>query len=90
MTQKADKAHNDPDGNPAQANMPNRDEIDQINANRVGTAGTVVTQGFHFTPQNKMMDRMANDNLAQQLGREVARNLVLLKSKIETDHLSEV
>ncbi len=25
--------------------MPNREEIDQINANRVGTAGTVVTQG---------------------------------------------
>jgi hypothetical protein len=46
VTQKADKAHNDAEGNPGQQNVvPNRDEIDQINANRVGTAGTVVTQG---------------------------------------------
>ena len=35
ITQKAD-------GEPG---MPNRDEIDRMNANRVGTAGTVVTQG---------------------------------------------
>ena len=26
-------------------NVPDRDEINKINANRVGTAGTVVTQG---------------------------------------------
>ena len=26
-------------------NVPNREEIERINANRVGTAGTVVTQG---------------------------------------------
>lgn len=44
MTQKATKNTVGQDSENATA-MPSRDEIDRINANRVGTAGTVITQG---------------------------------------------
>ncbi len=48
------------------------------------SAGTKVTQRFQFMPQQKMVDKMANDDLAQQIGDEVARNLELLKTKMES------
>ena len=35
---------------------PNRDDIDRINANRVGTAGTVVTQGGSNNAANETKD----------------------------------
>ena len=44
VTQKANKIAGGEVVSPTQG-PPNRDEIDQINANRVGTAGTVNTQG---------------------------------------------
>lgn len=44
---------------------------------------TQVTQHFHFMPQHKMVDRLANGTLAQQVGDEVEHNLGLLKRVLE-------
>lgn len=40
----------------AEGQGPNREEIDRINANRVGTAGTVVTQNGSNNAANETKD----------------------------------
>lgn len=44
--------------------------------------GTRVTQRFHFRPQHWLVNRTANDQLAQQIESEIALNLEKLKSII--------